>query len=386
MNMNEFVKMENTCANMAAQTRRSRVHSTHRTFRRTTAGPECVTAELESALGSTFHGDGTRLSSILASVLHGDSDCLDELAWLWAEHGWQPPPIAQREGGLWLLSPDAILSLPPAPATAIGPFAPLFDTAPPPTAAHDTPWSIVGKLPTIGCARPHGAPLPARALELVRAGMCCVLQDAQLWPAAEAAWASADYLRAGLRGACNVLDAPSDSRRFSYFFNPADRKMAGYAVSPLVVARSMSIDEYLAAGGLAGRQVEAGRLGRCLYLQQTVLQARTDGTGMAPCSGLSGGMARDVEFGINLPAVQSLAEAGGFGAWQRCQLFVGAATDGARSILHFDQYDNLVTACAPTAPTTFLDLLGPPGPPLHSPPRLPPPPRQYSSGPSSRSP
>ena len=45
---------------------------------------------------------------------------------------------------------------------------------------------------------------------------------------------------------------------------------------------------------------------------------------------------------INTELLQLLSQAGGFGPWQRCQLFVGAeAAAGARSILHFDQYDNL---------------------------------------------
>ncbi|EOD24962.1 hypothetical protein EMIHUDRAFT_443728 [Emiliania huxleyi CCMP1516] len=53
-------------------------------------------------------------------------------------------------------------------------------------------------------------------------------------------------------------------------------------------------------------------------------------------------MRRDIGSGIDLQAVRALAEAGGFGPWQRCQLFVGGASAaGARSILHFDQYDNL---------------------------------------------
>ena len=44
-----------------------------------------------------------------------------------------------------------------------------------------------------------------------------------------------------------------------------------------------------------------------------------------------------------MPLLQKLAEAGRFGPWQRCQLFVGtAAAGGARTNLHFDQYDNLL--------------------------------------------
>eukprot|EP00966_Prymnesium_polylepis_P073420 1704355-Prymnesium_polylepis.2 len=91
---------------------------------------------------------------------------------------------------------------------------------------------------------------------------------------------------------------------------------------------------------------------RCLYLQQTLLQAANapDGSpaGMAACSGLGEEMLADVHT-INGPLLQALARAGGFGPWQRCQLFVGAeAARGARSILHFDQYDNLFLQLAGT--------------------------------------
>ena len=46
----------------------------------------------------------------------------------------------------------------------------------------------------------------------------------------------------------------------------------------------------------------------------------------------------------------------GFGPWQRCQLFVGsAAAQGARSILHFDQYDNLFVQLSGTKRFRIFD-------------------------------
>ena len=43
-----------------------------------------------------------------------------------------------------------------------------------------------------------------------------------------------------------------------------------------------------------------------------------------------------------MAVVQAIAEAGAFGPWSRMQLFVGTASaEGARTNLHFDQYDNL---------------------------------------------
>ena len=267
-------------------------------------------------------------------------------------HGWQPPQLARREGGLWLLDPAAIRGL---NATVARPAFDHFYA--PATTASLTPWSSAGSLPTVVCTRARGMPLPSRAIELVQAGMCCVLQQAQLWPAAEAAWGSVEYLREGLRGAsCNVLSAPRDGQRFSYWFDPTDRVQAGYKAEPLVTTRTMSIDAYLEAAA-SSASLQVGREGRCLYLQQSILLASADGRGLVPCSGLSESMLRDVTQGIDLPAVQSLVQAGGFGPWQRCQLFIGAHTAGARSILHFDQYDNLFIQIAGTKTLRIFDPL-----------------------------
>lgn len=201
-------------------------------------------------------------------------------------------------------------------------------------------------LPIVECARPAGNPLPARASELVRAGMCCVLEHARLWPAAEEKWGRAAYLRSELRDCpCAVLSSPASSKRFSYWFDQAsygsDRVAAGYEAKPLVCSSTMSIEQYLDAQ----KPMHLPRHS-CLYLQQSILQAPADGSAqqgnLLPCAGLGEGIKRDLASGIDLSALKALAQAGGFGPWQRCQLFVGgSSTIGARSILHFDQYDNL---------------------------------------------
>lgn len=53
-------------------------------------------------------------------------------------------------------------------------------------------------------------------------------------------------------------------------------------------------------------------------------------------------MAADLGQGLNGRLLGSIVAAGGFGAPARCQLFVGAdAAAHARTVLHFDQYDNI---------------------------------------------
>lgn len=184
----------------------------------------------------------------LAATLQGREG--ERLAALWPSHGWRPPPSAQRDGGLWLLPTERIGALPPPmpaiPNDGSSPFEELY--IPAAAMAPAAPWGCLGALPSVDCARRQGEPLPLRTLELVRAGMCCVLNGARLWPAAEDQWASADYLRHGLSGVqCNVLSAPADGRRFSYWFEHSDRVQAGYKAAPLVKAQTMTIAGYLRA-------------------------------------------------------------------------------------------------------------------------------------------
>jgi hypoxia-inducible factor 1-alpha inhibitor (HIF hydroxylase) len=165
--------------------------------------------------------------------------------------------------------------------------------------------------------------------------MCCVLEGARLWPAAEERWGSRGYLERALAGVrCHVLGCRIDQRRFSYLFDARQmgRVDGGYTkTEPLVRAAEMSIGEFFR---------RSARRDECLYLQHSLLQ--DGGAGVAPCAGLGPQMLQDIGGGLNRPLLDACAVAGRFGSWVRCQLFVGAeAAVGARSILHFDQYDNL---------------------------------------------
>jgi hypoxia-inducible factor 1-alpha inhibitor (HIF hydroxylase) len=268
---------------------------------------------------------------------------------------WTPPPAALREGGLWLLSDPHIKQL----RAAASPKA-LLDVA---YGTGDwfekfAPSQL--ELPRVDCARLAGAPLPQAALRLVSGGMCCVLERARLWPAAEDAWCNEAYLRRELRGVdCYVLSSPVSSRRFSYWFDASgysDRVQAGYLAKPLVTTMSMSIEQFLEASSPSRPREPAGC---CLYLQQSILQTPPGAAaGLAPCKGLGDGIRRDVEQGIDMGALRGLIEAGGFGPWQRCQLFVGGASaSGARSILHYDQYDNLFVQISGTKRFRIFDPL-----------------------------
>lgn len=330
------------------QVRRHRAAASHAAFRR--ASP-----------GKTSHTSPKPAATLSAGVVY-------EMVRRWPKSLWQLPAVAKREGGLWLLSSEAIRMLPSDPPH--GPFRHLYSTsaaAPASSAA----WGTIGKLPAVECARPPGAPLPPQALQLVRAGMCCLLEHASLWPAAERSWHSAAYLRSGMRGAmCNVLSSPADGgRRFSYWFSHGDRVQAGYQAKPLVSTLSMTIDAYFDACSDAHRDRAAikphaaasppvASERQCLYLQQTILQQtvlRPDGQGLMPCGGLVGAMAQDIEYGVDVAAIKALMDAGGFGSWTRSQLFVGSQTSGARSILHFDQYDNVFVQIAGTKRFRIFD-------------------------------
>ena len=284
------------------------------------------------------------------------SKVLAKLTKTYALRGWQPPEAAHRKDGLWLLRPETIMRkhmLRSWGGHAYG--SSWYDGYYVPGARN------IADLPTVECTRPAGAPLPPLALELVRSGMCCVLDGARLWPAAEDKWGGAgaggaEYLREQLRGVdCSVLSSPSTSRRFTYFFDSSHGRKAGmagaaeqpnhaatpnYATAPLVERLTMSIDDYLEQQLPPPSQPPPAA--RCLYLQHCLLQAGANGAGLNPCPGLGESMRQDCASGIDTASVGALAQAGAFGAWQRCQLFVGGlSARGARSILHFDQYDNL---------------------------------------------
>ena len=64
--------------------------------------------------------------------------------------------------------------------------------------------------------------------------------------------------------------------------------------------------------------------------------------GLAPTGPLGPAMAQDFANGLDHKLLAAIAKAGRFGAPARCQLFVGAAAAaGARTVLHYDQYDNV---------------------------------------------
>jgi hypoxia-inducible factor 1-alpha inhibitor (HIF hydroxylase) len=290
------------------------------------------------------------------------SKVLARLTKQYALRGWQPPEAAQREDGLWLLRPKTIMRkhmLRSWGGHAYG------------SSWHDRSGA---DLPIVECTRSAGAPLPPLALELVRSGMCCVLNGARLWPAAEDKWGGAgaggaEYLREQLRGVdCSVLSSPATSRRFSYYFDSSHGRKPGvagvagvagaaeqpnyaatpnYSTAPIVERLTMSIDEYLEQQQPHSQpppppSSQPPPAARCLYLQHCLLQAGANGAGLNPCLGLGESMREDCVSGIDTASVGALAQAGAFGAWQRSQLFVGGSSArGARSILHFDQYDNL---------------------------------------------
>ena len=67
---------------------------------------------------------------------------------------WQPPPLARREGGLWMLTQEQIASLPQPQMAAAEYRVPCFEQY---FGKHRT-------LPIVECARPAGTPLPALSL------------------------------------------------------------------------------------------------------------------------------------------------------------------------------------------------------------------------------
>lgn len=305
------------------------------------------------------------LSRAVALVLNAASrsECgslVRSLTAQWPASGWQPPEAARREGGLWLIPASALEEV--SHATAVSgerqtPFQQFYEKPPSaqPPQSHpaasarcssgDRP-RLDGCLPRIRCS--GGGSLPAAAATLLGARMCCVLEGARLWPAAEQRWGSRGFLERGLAGVrCHVLSCRMDQRRFSYLFDARQmgRVDGGYHTEPLVQTVQMSIGDFFA---------QSARREACLYLQHSLLQ--DTGAGAAPCAGLGDQMLQDIAGGLNRPLLDACAAAGRFGTWVRCQLFIGAeAAAGARSILHFDQYDNLFVQIAGTKRFRIFD-------------------------------
>ena len=197
------------------------------------------------------------------------------------------------------------------------------------------------------------ADLPAKARELLARGMCFTMSRTGLWPAAEAKWGSAEYLReqlAAVEGGMHVLantarEGGAKRRRLFTYFKDGE---GGDFDKPEVAAVHMHIADYLdhrgeretrdvplmQPAGVAARDV-------CLYLQQSLLELKESGGEMRLEPGVGAAMARDVAQ-LNMARLQQLQHAGGFGRWRVSQLFVGTeATSGARSFIHFDHNDNI---------------------------------------------
>lgn len=116
-----------------------------------------------------------------------------------------------------------------------------------------------------------------------------------------------------------------------------DRVPGGYAFTPPVRSEHMSMSEFFARSRRA-----SGR--ECVYLQHALMGSDPQGNkpGLHPSGSMGEQMMSDLASGLNHRLLGSIAECGRFGPAQRCQLFVGAAAAAhARTVLHFDQYDNV---------------------------------------------
>ena len=124
---------------------------------------------------------------LLSSLLSAEADvapAADALSSVYREHGWQPPPLARREGGLWMLTDDQVASMRRAAAPrrlAQQYDAPYYERMPP------------NAIPRVDLRR--ATALPREAAELLRSGTCCLLQGHGLWDAAATRWGRADFLQ-----------------------------------------------------------------------------------------------------------------------------------------------------------------------------------------------
>jgi hypoxia-inducible factor 1-alpha inhibitor (HIF hydroxylase) len=202
-------------------------------------------------------------------------------------------------------------------------------------------------LPTFACDRGKGGArtgakhLPASAASLLSSGMACVLRGSGLFTAGVERWGRAEFLADQLKGeSCHTLVAAANRKRFKYWRDEhdasrADRVPGGYTFSPPLEQVYMGMRSFL-------RRSWAAASTECVYMQQTLLQPTPESGGrLVPATPLGGQMARDLSVNLDADLLGEIASAGAFGPPQRCQLFVGAkAADHARTVLHFDQYDN----------------------------------------------
>ena len=289
---------------------------------------------------------------------------------------WTLPSLARREGGLWCLSPSAIRQMRSAADREQldrpyeeTPFAPLYES--PPTGLLDAQRPLAGALPTIDMGSEPaatggvcGGPLPARAARLLGERMSVVLRRSQLLPAgALERWGRREFLSSQLAGMpCHVLIASAQTRKsFKYWTeeaNMSDRVPAGYSFSRPVTSETMGVDRFFTRAASAAR-------GECLYLQQSLLgnasaggpAGQTNGQpGLGPVGNLGREMLADLSGALTSSTLASLVQTGRFGPPSRCQLFVGAASAaGARTALHFDQYDNVFVQIAGSKTFVLFD-------------------------------
>ena len=89
--------------------------------------------------------------------------------------------------------------------------------------------------------------------------------------------------------------------------------------------------------GFDGRRPQ----GDCVYSQEQLLGTDAQGQLVATIPNLGAAMLGDITR-HRCRLLTEIARAGRFGPPARCQLFVGAsAAANARTVLHFDQYDNV---------------------------------------------
>jgi hypoxia-inducible factor 1-alpha inhibitor (HIF hydroxylase) len=280
-------------------------------------------------------------------------------------HGWQLPQLARREGGLWLLSAAAIRSLWDTASRSGRESAlraeyhesPLarFYTGGGSSACSAADGTFAGDVLCRDCSLPtmslghgeQGGPtssptqLPGEAAQLLRQGMACVFRHAGLFPPGVERWGGAEFLGSQLKLRCHTLVSPANRKRFKYWrdesdLRTADRVPGGYEFTPPVRAEHLAIHDFLVRSREATHK-------ECVYLQQTLLTPDPQGSGrLVPAGPIGELMAADLTGGLNAQLLGQIVQAGSFGQPSRCQLFVGAdAAAHARTVLHFDQYDNI---------------------------------------------
>jgi len=311
------------------------------------AGPALASIEVSRAtLAALPPRAALRLQVLRALQLDDTAMSPDALATLAEAHGWALPAIARREGGLYALSASAVAQLRKdallagrgqqltLPYHEASPLKALYHVAP--RSSHTGMPTSVGALPTFDLD--GGGILPAPAAQLLSSQMACVLRASGAFPAGVAKWCRPEYLESQLRLTCHVLIAPAHAKEFKYFTDLSkaqDRVMADYAFTPPVRSEYMEVGRFF-------RRSHSAASTECVYLQQTLLAPDATGQGLAPAGSLGEDLMADVSRSLNHRLLSAVAQAGRFGPPARAQLFLGTgAAANARTILHFDQYDNM---------------------------------------------